>query len=624
MKNAPTAPDWYRDVRIGEHWHQPPPKALADQAQNQDTGGDGIDPKIAKAKIPPPRQRTVPKAGAIGPWNQRPPWAKQIGSSVPALPPVPTAPPGAKATALAALPPPPPPDMAALPPPPPPAGGPVGMSGTQAAYGGAPSPRAGDPTSPRANSPRAQAVALALQDAFGSKQAVASAAASMPFSKRPAISAGAVKAAPVPEKSSFTIPGLQNRPYTDQELEETFSLIDLDKHRQIDASDLRRVFHLCGDLAVSDEEINEMVRMLDHSGDHNVSIGEFRTFFQNPPAIFRNFDLRHVPEKEEPPKKLTRSKSTTGSKASRSGRRQTMSKSKSKRSSASSVTFSGDGIEDEEEDSDDESGMSDVSEDVFNDRALLPVVDDRKWAVCEILENKGTELRPDFIKFLYQRFVELDVEGAGFVSYEHFCQILDREKTPHMQEVFSVFDTDGSGELDLRHLVVGLSMFTSASTTDKLKFCFMMYDDDQQGSISRYDLADLLEATSPHLTQASRDHHVGSLYSNLALHPNARVSQEDFIKYMLVYADKVCPGGRRTPPAMREQLSLTPSAPPSPTASQTASRAITAPSSRVSHSNAGGSKAGTHKTHSVAGTHKSTRSQHSPASSTTKRSHKSR
>eukprot|EP00913_Durusdinium_trenchii_P028981 g27173.t1 len=56
---------------------------------------------------------------------------------------------------------------------------------------------------------------------------------------------------------------------------------------------------------------------------------------------------------------------------------------------------------------------------------------------------------------------------------------------------------DGSGSIELKEFIVVLSRYTAAAKTEKLKFAFMMFDEDSDGSglIDRRELVEMLRAS---------------------------------------------------------------------------------------------------------------------------------
>ena len=69
--------------------------------------------------------------------------------------------------------------------------------------------------------------------------------------------------------------------FTDKEIEDAFRFIDLDKNMFIGASEIRHVLICMGEL-ITDEEVDEMVRMVDQDGDGQVSYDEFYKLAKDP------------------------------------------------------------------------------------------------------------------------------------------------------------------------------------------------------------------------------------------------------------------------------------------------------------------------------------------------------
>eukprot|EP00438_Fugacium_kawagutii_P028870 Skav207635 [mRNA] locus=scaffold1172:32876:36861:+ [translate_table: standard] len=71
---------------------------------------------------------------------------------------------------------------------------------------------------------------------------------------------------------------------------------------------------------------------------------------------------------------------------------------------------------------------------------------------------------------------DIDVDKSGAIDYEEFIQ-------------------DGSGSIELKEFIVVLSRYTAAAKTEKLKFAFMMFDEDGSGLIDRRELVEMLRAS---------------------------------------------------------------------------------------------------------------------------------
>ncbi|CAK9088675.1 unnamed protein product [Durusdinium trenchii] len=245
-------------------------------------------------------------------------------------------------------------------------------------------------------------------------------------SNKPA-SASKVKKAPqkMDSKKAFEIPGLQARPYHDDELQVAFEIIDLDRHGEIGATDLRRALQLCGEPEPTDAEIQEMIRLMDPDGSGSIEFAEFRRYFVEPPPLFRNFDLHRrggfgeapdEEEEEEPPPPDTLALVDGGDATPALARLESRKKKFTLKEHAEG--------------------------------------DPRAPYVKELAKHGIT---PEFIRDVYQTFVEIDTKDTGFMSFEAFCKVFSKKPSPEMREIFDAFDADREGELDLRQFVIGLS-----------------------------------------------------------------------------------------------------------------------------------------------------------------------
>merc|ERR1712232_570595 len=124
-----------------------------------------------------------------------------------------------------------------------------------------------------------------------------------------------------------------------------------------------------------------------------------------------------------------------------------------------------------------------------------------------------------------------DVEENGYIRFDAFCLMLEQTEAPELHRAFKNFDNDCLGELDLRQFIVGISMYTDASVEDKFKLAFMMFDENQTGELDRATLLKMLLAIAPLVPMSMSERHVGRIYSQYSLHPQASVGLEWFLHY---------------------------------------------------------------------------------------------
>jgi serine/threonine-protein phosphatase 2B regulatory subunit len=107
---------------------------------------------------------------------------------------------------------------------------------------------------------------------------------------------------------------------------------------------------------------------------------------------------------------------------------------------------------------------------------------------------KDNNLKPESIKKAYKRFQATDKDKSGMIDYTEFCEILQVDPSPQGEKVFQLFDYEKSGQIDVREFMIALSNFTGAGKDDKLKFSFMIFDEDGNGVITKDELTRILKA----------------------------------------------------------------------------------------------------------------------------------
>lgn len=238
-------------------------------------------------------------------------------------------------------------------------------------------------------------------------------------------------------------PGTEDEPardpngkFTDREIKEAFDAFDLDHNSFVGAAEIRHVLINIGE-NVTDEEVDEMIRMVDKDGDGQVSFDEF---------------YEMVSGGRKPPPSLTGG-ADTGQPAPPAGG---------------------------------------PRPETTGTAPLIQQRNQRKGA----LEDFAAEynIKPESIKKAYKRFQETDVDHSGLIDYTEFCEILQVDPAPQVEKLFQLFDKDRSGQIDVKEFMIGLSNFTGAGKEEKLKFAFMVFDEDGNGVITKQELLKILKA----------------------------------------------------------------------------------------------------------------------------------
>jgi Ca2+-binding EF-hand superfamily protein len=106
--------------------------------------------------------------------------------------------------------------------------------------------------------------------------------------------------------------------------------------------------------------------------------------------------------------------------------------------------------------------------------------------------------------------------------------------------LFAMFDTDGSGTIDFRELLFGLTMLSSSSNVEQLATrCFNLYDEARSGALSRKQLVGIIQASCKlHgvvLTEADVQKRLAVLFADAA--DPAHVSLDEFVKGVRAHPD---------------------------------------------------------------------------------------
>jgi serine/threonine-protein phosphatase 2B regulatory subunit len=239
-----------------------------------------------------------------------------------------------------------------------------------------------------------------------------------------------------------TMPGAKGPPrdphgdFTDEEILEAFRAFDLDDNNFVGAAEIRHVLINIGE-KVTDEEVDEMIRMVDKDGDGQVGFEEF---------------YEMVTKGKKPPPGLGPGGGSAGG--------------------GGAAAASGGGGP--------------------RGNQLMKMRKERQTALDDFATQNN--LKSESVKKAYKRFRAVDKDQSGMIDFTEFCEVLQVDQSPQTETLFRTFDKDRSGQIDVREFMIGLTNFTGASKEEKLKFAFMVFDEDQNGVITKQELVKILKA----------------------------------------------------------------------------------------------------------------------------------
>jgi Ca2+-binding EF-hand superfamily protein len=188
-----------------------------------------------------------------------------------------------------------------------------------------------------------------------------------------------------------------NGKFTAQEIKEAFNAFDLDHNGFVGAAEIRHVLINIGE-QVSDEEVDEMIRMIDKDGDGQVNLEEF-------------YEMVTGGQKAPP-----------------------------------GFGSAGPG------------GGGAPTPQSIGQAAVIK--QQRKQGLDEFAKEHN--IKPESIKKGWKRFKATDKDNSGMIDYAEFCEILQVDPSPQTEKLFQLFDKDRSGQIDVREFMIGLSNFSGA------------------------------------------------------------------------------------------------------------------------------------------------------------------
>ncbi len=270
--------------------------------------------------------------------------------------------------------------------------------------------------------------------------------------------------------------------FTDKEIFDAFRFIDLDKNMFIGSAEIRHILVCMGEL-VTDEEINEMVSMVDLDGDGQVSYEEFYRLAKHPDPSKPDFSRALVRTTQQgafkngipgpPPSSFPRGIPPPPRNVPRGMPRMQLDNApiRAPRGNAGPLT---------------KPGMSNIE----RQRLMMRKAEKRKL-LQKFTNDNSTDM--DFLELAYKTFRDLpSTKGEQTMNIDQFCQILKVEKTGEYVRLFDLFDSDKSGSIDVKEFMIGLSNFASKDQRKKVRFCFLLYDEDRNGFIEEEELIKIL------------------------------------------------------------------------------------------------------------------------------------
>ena len=224
--------------------------------------------------------------------------------------------------------------------------------------------------------------------------------------------------------------------FVDDEIRAAFEFIDLDNNDYVGAAEIRHILVCMGEL-VTDEEVDMMITMVDEDGAGQVGYDEF-----------------YMMVTDEDPARPGFGKS------------------------------------------DDKAGHkpADETAKTFERQREMAARDLKRRMITQFVGEN--QIGPKEIGYAWEKYTHLP-EGRsvdGEIDFELFCDLLQVEPTGEYHKLFGLFDGDGSGDVNVKELILGLCNFVEMDVDKKCRFIFALFDTDHSGFLALSELEEILMA----------------------------------------------------------------------------------------------------------------------------------
>jgi len=142
---------------------------------------------------------------------------------------------------------------------------------------------------------------------------------------------------------------------------------------------------------------------------------------------------------------------------------------------------------------------------------------------------RDNNLKPESIKRAHRRFLSVDTNNTGVIDYTEFCEILQVDPSPQCEDVFSKYDYRKAGLIDGKEILIALANFTGAGKDDKLRFAFLLFDENNHGVITKSELIKVLKANHMAKSEAEVMRKAETIMSQADKRGDGVISFDEFV-----------------------------------------------------------------------------------------------
>ncbi|KAL5020848.1 hypothetical protein ScPMuIL_000003 [Solemya velum] len=137
------------------------------------------------------------------------------------------------------------------------------------------------------------------------------------------------------------------------------------------------------------------------------------------------------------------------------------------------------------------------------------------------------------MKTLLNKFCEIAKGNSGHISLNKFAEHLKIPASDVLEEVFTMYDRDGSGSIDFREYLIGLSLVSGPVNTEKtIQLAFQLFDTDNKGHITVEELTQIL-----HNAFGMCDVDVVELFKKIDQDKDDKIVYDEFKAYALQHPE---------------------------------------------------------------------------------------
>lgn len=112
--------------------------------------------------------------------------------------------------------------------------------------------------------------------------------------------------------------------------------------------------------------------------------------------------------------------------------------------------------------------------------------------VQKLRSKLGLDLRS--VETEMNKYAQIARGKDGLITIEDFAAYLDLPVSEPLRGLFTLYDTDGTGKIDFRQYLIGLSVIAKpANTEETIQVAFKVFDQQGKGHVTKDDLMKLLE-----------------------------------------------------------------------------------------------------------------------------------